>query len=73
MNVSFAIVEKEMAGGYVSNEFLTFEIITDEYEIREILEYIVFYLNSLFVLSKVKSNRLVRERTVEDASRKRNF
>lgn len=57
MNGSFAIVEKEMAGGYVSNEFPTFEVITDEYEIREILEYIVFYLNSPFVLSKVKSSR----------------
>jgi type I restriction enzyme M protein len=56
-NGSFAIIEKEFDKGYMSNEFPTFEVINKKYSAREILEYLVFYLNSPSVLSKINRSR----------------
>lgn len=56
-NGSFAFVGKEFVGGYMSNEFPTFEVIDEQYKIRDILEYVVFYLNSPSVLPSIKSSR----------------
>lgn len=56
-NGSFAIIEKEFVGGYMSNEFPTFEVINTKYAVKDILEYMVFYLNSPRVLSKINISR----------------
>jgi len=56
-NGSFAFVDKEFVGGYVSNEFPTFEVIDRQYTVRDILEYVVFYLNSPDVLLTIKTAR----------------
>jgi type I restriction enzyme M protein len=56
-NGSFAIIDKEFVGGCMSDEFPTFEVIDRRFDVRDILEYLVFYLNSPSVLPMIKSSR----------------
>jgi hypothetical protein len=52
---SFAIVENEFSGGCASNEFPTFKVKTTDYEPVELLNYIIFYLNTPPMLAFIES------------------
>ncbi len=52
-NGSFAYVTSEIAGGVVSSEFPTFEIINTTYEQQDLLDYLVFYLSSPQIINYI--------------------
>ncbi len=52
---SFAIVEPEFDCGYVSNEFPTFRVIYPNINSIELINYIIFYLNTPNVLAWIES------------------
>lgn len=66
-NGSFAYVNEETAGGLVSGEFPTFELIYTNYEQEDLLEYLSFYYASPQVISLI--TRLTTGSTKESRAR----
>lgn len=66
-NGSFAFINEETAGGLVSGEFPTFELVFKKFEQEDILEYLSFYYASPQVISLI--TRLTTGSTKESRAR----